>query len=171
MLSFPLRTDFCISSFAWAVAADLSLLLLSLPSCLLLSKILPFHHLCKCAQIMIFLAVASSTLLSASWHHSAWLLTLSPVLSAPMCAVCIACSQPRSSATSTSSSCDKAARFNPLTSGPPASSYIAISNSHSMILWLDPVVWLMSRIIHYGTGQWARVRAMMDSPMVWYHVQ
>jgi len=84
-LSFALRIDFCNSAFAWVVTANLHLFLYCLPRCILLSLILPFHHVYDQMQILILLAVASNALPSASLRHSASHSTSSPVLFTSTC--------------------------------------------------------------------------------------
>jgi len=81
ILSFVLPNDFSNSRVAWAVAANAHLLPIPLPSWLLSSFISPFYHLLDKAQILIFLAVVSSTLRSACWHHMALLSMSSHVVS------------------------------------------------------------------------------------------
>jgi len=77
------QINICSSASACAAASDLFPLFFFPCSPLLLSSILPFHHLCTQAHILTFFTLASRTLLCTVWHYSASHSTSSPVHSTP----------------------------------------------------------------------------------------
>ena len=170
ILSVALRINLSNSALGCAVAVNLRFLLFPLPSSLFLSLISPFQHLVDRAQILIFFAVASNTLPSASWQHSASHSTSSTVLSTPRYALPLARSLHSFTACSLSSY-DMAARFHPMTCVPPPSSCFSMSTSHSMFFWSYPVAWFRSKIDHFPNGWLASISSMVDTPSLWLLVQ
>jgi len=123
----------------------------------------PFHHLFDFAQMLIFLAVTSRTLLSVSWYQVATCSTSSAVHAESRCALSFANSIHSFLAASWSSSVI-AARFHPTTSSWSASSGVSTSTSHPMTSWSEPVAWFSASMVHFPIGQFAKVKSRTYLP-------
>ena len=152
--------DFCSSVFACAAASNLLPLPCNHDSAHHLFMMSPFYHLFDRAQIFVSFTLASSTLLSVSWHGLAFRSRLSPVHSSPTWAVSLSSSFQSSSAASLSLFV-MAARFHHMTS--TAFSLLA-ENSQSITSWSEPVTWFPARMLQCMIGRVARDRSMVDSP-------
>jgi len=167
---FECRIDLCTSAFVCTAASSLIPFPFSLPNTLLLSLVSLFDHLFDWVQILRFFTLASSSLLSISWHHSGSRSTSSPVHSSSRWALSPSSSFQKISAAS-SSSFDMVARFHPFTCTWCDSSFFSTLSSHSITSWSEPVACLPSNLVHLVIGRLARVRSIVDSPSTPFLVQ